>query len=151
MLDKNWLTCYTVSVTLGTPTDITSPTMLPFTLQLRDGEPISNQVVRAAHRALASGELREGDLFPSVRVVAQELRISPTTAFKVVQELKDLGFLVSRPGVGMVVRQPQLPDVARRLALLEPSARRFLDEARALHLTPADVSALLARLQAPES
>ena len=125
--------------------------MLPFTLQLRDGEPVSNQVVRAAHRALAAGELREGDLFPSVRVVAQELRISPTTAFKVVQELKELGFLVSRPGVGLVVQQPQLPDISRRLALLEPSARRFLDEARALHLTPAEVSALLARLHEPQS
>ena len=123
--------------------------MLPFSIQIRDGEPVSNQVVRAAHRALANGELREGDLFPSVRVVAQELRISPTTAFKVVQELKELGFLVSRPGVGMVVQQPQLPELARRQALLEPSARRFLDEARALHLGPADVTALLERLHTP--
>ena len=70
--------------------------MLPFSIQLRDGEPVSDQIVRAAHRALANGELREGDLFPSVRVVAQELKISPTTAHKVLQRLKELALM--KPG-----------------------------------------------------
>ena len=120
--------------------------MLPFSLKLRDGEPVSDQIVRAAHRALASGELREGDLFPSVRALAQELKISPTTAHKVMQQLKELGFLVSRPGVGMVVRAPSLPPVAQRLALLESSARRFLDEARALHLSLDEATGLLRQL-----
>jgi DNA-binding transcriptional regulator YhcF (GntR family) len=124
--------------------------MLPFSIQLRDGEPISNQIVRAAHRAFADGELKEGDLFPSMRALAQELRISPTTAFKVVQELKDLGFLVSRPGVGMVVQEPQVPPLDQRLALLEPGARRFLAEARALHLTPEEIEPLLRKLYEPE-
>ena len=124
--------------------------MLPFSFQLRDGEPVSDQIVRAAHRALASGELREGDLFPSVRAVAQELKISPTTAFKVIQQLKELGFLVSRPGIGMVVQAPRLPSLEQRLALIEPSARRFLAEARALHLGPQELQALLLRLQNPD-
>jgi GntR family transcriptional regulator len=123
--------------------------MLPFSFQLRDGEPVSDQIVRAAHRALANGELREGDLFPSVRALAQELKISPTTAFKVIQQLKDLGFLISRPGVGMAVQAPQLPSLEQRLALLEPTARRFLGEARALHLTAAELEQLLRRLQQP--
>jgi DNA-binding transcriptional regulator YhcF (GntR family) len=124
--------------------------MLPFAFQLRDGEPVSDQIVRAAHRALADGELREGDLFPSVRALAQALRISPTTAFKVVQELKDLGFLVSRPGIGMVVQALQLPPLERRLELLEGSARRFLAEARALHLGPEELEPLLRKLYQPE-
>jgi GntR family transcriptional regulator len=78
------------------------------------------------------------------------LRVSPTTAFKVVQELKDLGFLVSRPGIGMVVQAPNLPPLAQRLALLEPTARRFLAEARALHLAPEDIEPLLRKLHQPE-
>lgn len=123
--------------------------MLPFSFQIRDGEPVSDQIVRAAHRALANGELREGDLFPSVRALAQELKISPTTAFKVVGELKELGFLISRPGVGMVVRAPKLPPLKQRLKLLEPAARRFLEEARALHLSPGEVEALLKKISEP--
>lgn len=120
--------------------------MLPFIFQLRDGEPVSDQIVRAAHHALSNGELREGDLFPSVRALAQELKISPTTAFKVVAELKSLGFLVSRPGVGMVVTAPQLPPLEKRLNMLEPSAHRFLEEARALHLTRKEVDELLSKI-----
>jgi GntR family transcriptional regulator len=120
--------------------------MLPFLLHLRDGEPVSDQILRAAHRALASGELREGDLFPSVRALAQELKISPTTAQKVMQQLKDRGFLISRPGIGMVIQTPALPPLDQRLALLEPAARRFLDEARSLHLTLEEISSLLKKL-----
>lgn len=125
--------------------------MLPFSIQLRDGEPVSDQIVRAAHRALASGDLRPGDLFPSVRALAQELKISPTTAHKVIQQLKDLGFLVSRPGIGMVVHELQLPPLEQRLALIEPAARRFLEEAASLHLSPSDLQRLLERLASPES
>jgi DNA-binding transcriptional regulator YhcF (GntR family) len=125
--------------------------MLPFSIHLRDGEPVSDQIVRAAHRALASGELREGDLFPSVRVMAQELKISPTTAHKVMQQLKDLGFLASRPGVGMVVRAPKVPPLARRLELLAPSARRFLAEARDLHLSIDELAEFLRHLDRGES
>ena len=124
--------------------------MLPFSFQLRDGEPVSDQIVKAAHRALANGELREGDLFPSVRALAQELKISPTTGFKVIQQLKDLGFLISRPGIGMVVQAPRLPSLEQRLGLLEPSARRFLEEARGLPLTAAELQEFLRRLQEPE-
>jgi GntR family transcriptional regulator len=122
--------------------------MLPFRVNLRDGEPVSDQIVRTAHQALAEGELREGDLFPSIRALALDLKISPTTAFKVVQELKDLGFLISRPGVGMVVQAPNLPPLPQRMALLEPSAKRFLREARALHLNSEEISQLLKNIQA---
>ncbi len=123
--------------------------MLPFSFQFEDGLPVSDQIIRAAHRALASGEMRPGDLFPSVRALAQELKISPTTAHKVIAELKELGFLVSRPGIGMVIQTPELPPLEARLALLTPSARRFLEETRGLHLTQDEVIALLRRLETP--
>ncbi|WP_367874473.1 GntR family transcriptional regulator [Luteolibacter sp. Populi] len=123
--------------------------MLPFVFHLREGEPVSDQIVRAAHHALASGDLKEGELFPSTRALAQQLKISPTTANKVVSQLRELGFLASRPGIGMVIQAPHLPDVGERLALLEPAARRFMDEARALHLSVDDFEALLRRMETP--
>jgi DNA-binding transcriptional regulator YhcF (GntR family) len=123
--------------------------MLPFPFHLQDGEPVSDQIIRSAHRALANGDLRPGDLFPSVRALAQDLKISPTTAHKVIGELKDLGFLISRPGIGMVIQAPTLPPLDTRLDLLTPSARRFLDDARSLHLSLEEITALLQRLQTP--
>ncbi len=123
--------------------------MLPFSFHLQDGEPVSDQIIRAAHRALADGDLQPGDLFPSVRALALDLKISPTTAHKVIAQLKDLGFLISRPGIGMVVQIPNLPPLSVRLDLLTPSARRFLTEARSLHLSLDEIKSLLERLQSP--
>lgn len=123
--------------------------MLPFVFHLREGEPVSDQIVRAAHHALASGELKEGELFPSTRALAQQLKISPTTANKVVQQLRELGFLASRPGIGMVIQTPRLPEVKQRLALLEPAARRFMAEARALHLTVDEFEMMLRSFEDP--
>ncbi|WP_035614355.1 GntR family transcriptional regulator [Haloferula sp. BvORR071] len=123
--------------------------MLPFVFHLREGEPVSDQIVRAAHHALASGDLKEGELFPSTRALAQHLKISPTTANKVISQLRELGFLASRPGIGMVIQAPQLPELAQRLALLEPSARRFMEEARALHLKVDDFETLLRQMESP--
>ena len=80
--------------------------MLPFPIHLQDGEPVSDQIVRAATRALLRGELRPGDLFPSVRQLSMDLKVSPTTAHKSLAALKSAGLLTSRPGVGMVVTTP---------------------------------------------
>lgn len=109
--------------------------MLPFPIHLQDGEPVSDQIVRAARRAVANGEVSEGDLFPSVRQLAQDLKVSPTTAHKVVLQLKERGLLVSRPGVGMVVAKPDAPSLETRQSLLEPASERFLKEANDLNLS----------------
>ena len=120
--------------------------MLPFSVQLRPGRPVFDQLVQAFHQALASGLLKNGEAFPSVRTLSRELRISPTTAHKVAAHLKDRGFLVSQPGVGMLISVPELPGKPERLALLESAARKLLTEARDLSLTRADLEGLLKQL-----
>ena len=58
--------------------------MLPFSLALRPGEPVVDQVVYAVTRAVVSGQLRPGDRFPSVRTLSQELKVNPNTAQRIV-------------------------------------------------------------------
>lgn len=77
--------------------------MLPFSLTLRPGEPIADQVVYAVTRAVVSGQLRAGDRFPSVRALSQELRVNPNTAQRIVALLVEAGLLAVEPGVGTVV------------------------------------------------
>ena len=117
--------------------------MLPFTIQLKPGKPVFEQLIEAFHRALANGQLRDGDPFPSVRSLSRELKISPTTAHKVVAHLKDRGFLVSLPGVGMQVTAPSLPDKEARLKLLEKDVDALLKQARDLNLSPDDLKSLI--------
>jgi GntR family transcriptional regulator len=109
--------------------------MLPFTIQLQDGVPVSDQILQAVRKAMLTGQLRAGDEFPSVRALSQELKISPTTAHKVVLALKDCGYLASRPGIGMVVTAPDMPAVDDSLEQLAPVCRALLKEAADLHLS----------------
>ena len=110
--------------------------MLPFPIRLPDGLPASAQIVMAVRRAVLAGQLREGDEFPSVRVLSQELGVAPATAHKAIAQLRDAGLLAARPGVGMVVRTAAAPDAAGKLGLLAPAIAALVREAAALHVTP---------------
>lgn len=120
--------------------------MLPFSIQLQDGIPVSDQILSAVRKALLLGQLRAGDSFPSVRTLSQELKISPTTAHKVVLQLKEAGWLNSRPGIGMVVAEPDQPVLEDRLAQITPQCRDLLREAADLNLTLEQIIELLKRL-----
>jgi GntR family transcriptional regulator len=119
--------------------------MLPFLINIEDGLPVSDQIIQAVRKAMLTGQLAPGDEFPSVRTLSQELRISPTTAHKVVATLKDAGYLASRPGIGMVVTTPELPEHDERLGHLQPLCSELLKEAQDLHLKFDDVVAALRR------
>lgn len=119
--------------------------MLPFSLQFQDGVPVSDQILRAVRKAVLTGQLAEGESFPSVRAMSQALKVSPTTAHKVVSQLKAAGYLASRPGIGMVVTRPTLPARDERLDLLAPTCGELLDEAQELGLTIEDVQEALRR------
>jgi GntR family transcriptional regulator len=119
--------------------------MLPFRFQLLDGVPVSEQLVKAVQRAVLTGELLSGEKFPSVRVLAQELRISPTTVHKAVLELRDGGFLASRPGAGMVVVKPAGASRDQLIDQLAPACRDLIRQASLLGLSPAETCEALRR------
>lgn len=123
--------------------------MLPFSIHFQDGVPVSDQILWAVRKAVLTGQLREGDAFPSVRAISQELKISPTTAHKVVLQLKSAGYLASRPGIGMVVTRPSQPERAERLDLIGPACADLLEQARDLNLTLDDLIEVLRR-QSPQ-
>ena len=117
--------------------------MLPFSIQIEDGVPISDQVFRAVRKAVLTGQLQAGDGFPSVRTLSQDLKMSPTTAHKVVAQLKDSGFLASRPGIGMIVTSPELPTREERMKHIEPLCRALANEAAQMNLNFEDLIEVL--------
>ena len=120
--------------------------MLPFSLHFQDGVPVSDQILRAVRKAVLTGQLVEGEGFPSVRAMSQALKVSPTTAHKVVSQLKAAGYLASRPGIGMVVTRPTLPARDERLDLLAPACRELLEDAQELGLSLKDVQEAMQRI-----
>ncbi|WP_193210867.1 GntR family transcriptional regulator [Luteolibacter marinus] len=124
--------------------------MLPFRFQLLDGLPVSDQLVKSVQRAVLTGELGVGEKFPSVRVLAQALKISPTTAHKAVLELRDAGFLASRPGAGMVVTKPAGATRDQLIDQLSPACRDLIRQASLLGLSAGEtLEALRRNLEQP--
>jgi len=115
--------------------------VLPFSIELKPGLPIAEQVVFAVKKAVVAGQLKPGQAFPSVRVVSQELKINPNTAHKIVAALVAEGVLVTTPAVGSVVAEHAAGDRAERAALLVDELERVVVEARKLGLTLDEVSA----------
>ena len=113
--------------------------MLPFTVTLRPGSSVHEQVVFAVKKAIVSGRLRSGDEFPSVRVLSRELRINPNTAHKVVSTLTGDGLLDVRPGIGTFVAERPASDARDRRALLREVVERLVVGARYLNLDVQDV------------
>jgi GntR family transcriptional regulator len=113
--------------------------VLPFSVTLRPGLSVHEQVVFAVKKAIVSGRLRPGDEFPSVRVLSRELRINPNTGQKVVATLTAEGLLEVRPGIGTFVAARSASSAADRRALLREDVERLVVEARHLSLNVQDV------------
>jgi len=108
--------------------------VLPFTVTLRPGLSVHEQVTFAVKKAIVSGRLRPGDEFPSVRALSRELRINPNTAHKVVATLVADALLDVRPGIGTFVANPAGSSADQRRALLREDVEQLVVEARHLAL-----------------
>lgn len=99
-------------------------------LNLQPGQSIFEQVVFAAVKAFISGEFQPGQAFPSVRVLAAELKIHPNTAHKVVQYLIQERWLEARPGIGTVVAERPEVRASDRKRLLKQEIEQLVVEAK---------------------
>ncbi len=68
-----------------------------------DGMPIYRQLIEQITLLLATGQLKQGDELPPVRVLAQELIINPNTVARAYRELEQAGLLELRQGAGSYV------------------------------------------------
>ncbi|MBE5942258.1 MAG: GntR family transcriptional regulator [Lachnospiraceae bacterium] len=65
--------------------------------------PIYEQIINQIRDAVVSGELREGEGMPSIRVLARDLQVSVITTKRAYEELEKEGVLQSIPGRGFYV------------------------------------------------
>ena len=67
------------------------------------GTPIYEQICSQIKGKIISGELKEGDALPSMRLLAKELRISVITTKRAYEELEREGFIYTLPAKGCFV------------------------------------------------
>ena len=86
------------------------------------GKPVYLQLADQIRYAAASGKLRPGEPLPSLRPLAEELRINRNTIAKAYAELESQGIIETIPGKGFFLKQKNSPftePVRQRLLLTE--------------------------------
>ena len=70
--------------------------------------PIYEQIEAQIKDAILSGELTPGELLPSIRSLANDLRVSVITTKRAYADLEELGFVVTVQGKGTFIAAGKL-------------------------------------------
>jgi len=80
-----------------------------FAINFRSGKPVYLQLVDQVKAAAASGAVRAGEPLPSIRPLAEELRVNRNTIAKAFTELEAQGVIETHPGKGSFLRPNNSP------------------------------------------
>lgn len=110
-------------------------------LDFRSGIPIYLQVVERIKESIASERLRPGDQLPTVRALAQELRINFNTVARAYRLLDESGIISTQQGRGTYILDlpPPEVDTALRARALQALAHRCLADAGRLGAEPEEM------------
>ena len=109
------------------------------------GKPIYEQITDSIKAAIVSGELDEGEQLPSIRALANSLRVSAITTKRAYADLEAAGLIETVQGKGSfvaggnaeLIREEQLRQVEAHMA-------RAIDAGRAMGLTNDELSEMFA-------
>jgi GntR family transcriptional regulator len=99
-------------------------------LDHHSGEPIYRQIVEQIKYKIATGELGDEDRLPSIRSLAEQLKINPRTVVRAYEELQHADLVVMQQGRGVFVSpSPEATPPRVRRRVIADMARRMLAEA----------------------
>jgi GntR family transcriptional regulator len=78
-------------------------------LNFKSGKPVYLQLVDQIKAAAASGALQAGESLPSIRPLAEELRVNRNTVAKAYAELESQGAIETIPGKGCFLKPNHSP------------------------------------------
>lgn len=104
-----------------------------FDINPSDAAPIWRQIEEGMRRMISLGSLSPGDAVPSVRELAQTLRVNPNTVARAYQRLTDAGVFAVRRGEGtFVAESPVQLKKSERTETLRDAATRYAGTALAV-------------------
>ncbi len=109
-----------------------------FQIETANRLPIYQQIVNQVREGVARGSLTAGERLPSVRELSKNLVVNPNTIARAYTELEREGTLLTRPGLGVFVAEPNhdLTREVRKRRLTERIDHLLVE---AIHLGFADV------------
>jgi GntR family transcriptional regulator len=101
-----------------------------FDINPTDAAPIWRQIEEGMRRMIALRALAPGDSVPSVRDLAQQLRVNPNTVARAYQRLTEHGVFAVRRGEGtFVADEPSQPKRSERNEVLRDASNRYASAA----------------------
>ena len=88
---------------------MTLSSAMMFQIDFKSGKPVYLQLVDQIRYAAAAGSLRPGEPLPSIRPLAEELRVNRNTIAKAYAELESQGVIETLPGKGCFLKENNSP------------------------------------------
>ncbi|MBC8610500.1 HTH-type transcriptional repressor yvoA [uncultured Ruminococcus sp.] len=115
-------------------------------------KPIYEQIATQIKTMIISGELSEGAMLPSMRLLAKELRISVITTKRAYEELERDGFIETVAGKGSFVAARNMEFIREeQLRQAEEALQKAVDLARTVDISLEELTEILAMLYKGES
>ena len=114
---------------------------LTLQIDFRSGLPIYTQIVNQVQAQVASGILEPGDQLPTVRALAEELRVNFNTVARAYRILDEERIISTQQGRGTYITEIPPPRVSEKLRreTLEALTQRFISEAVRLEFSKTEI------------
>lgn len=116
-------------------------------IDFRSGLPIYTQIVNQVQAQVAGGHLQPGDQLPTVRALAEELRVNFNTVARAYRILDEARIISTQQGRGTYITEIPPPRVTERLRKesLEALTWRYINEAMRLDFSKEEISQVMER------
>ncbi len=114
-------------------------------IDFRSGLPIYVQIVNQVQAQVVGGFLNPGDQLPTVRALAEELRVNFNTVARAYRLLDETRIISTQQGRGTYITEIPPPKVSERLRResLEALTKKFISEATRLDFSKIEISQML--------
>lgn len=118
---------------------------LTLQIDFRSGLPIYTQIVNQVQVQVASGALKPGDQLPTVRALAEELRVNFNTVARAYRILDEARIISTQQGRGTYITEIPPPNVTERLRKesLQALTDRYINEARRLGFSKKEINQMV--------
>ena len=114
-------------------------------IDFRSGLPIYTQIVNQVQSQVVTGLLKPGDQLPTVRALAEELRVNFNTIARAYRLLDEARIISTQQGRGTYITEIPPPNVTEKLRResLEALTHRFISEAMRLDFSKAEINQMV--------
>jgi GntR family transcriptional regulator len=118
---------------------------LTLQIDFRSGLPIYTQIVNDVQTQIVNGTLKPGDQLPTVRALAEDLRVNFNTVARAYRLLDEERIISTQQGRGTYITEIPPPKVSEKLRkeMLEALAERYISEAMRLEFSKSEIKRMV--------